>query len=375
MLTWGGGGSLCEGRFSKGFTLVELLVVIAIIGVLIALLLPAVQAAREAARRMQCSNQLKQIGLAVHNYHDAYNSMPAGQSILVGKNGTAAKTCRYYSTLLMISPYLEQQAVYDQATAGMKNATDTYAGDDPSSGGPWSAKITALLCPSDGNTKLGDGRTSYAVCVGDWADRNVSNTPSSGAGKHPNDRGAFALANQWKGFEGLADGTSNTIIFGERVVGKGSGRDVKGGTVTDTSAVSNTGNDDTATVTAVFPNKCKPTTTDKKTYSGTATVSTNLGHRWADGRIQCSFSTLLQPNSPSCTSGDAYGTRAMNATTSSHSGGVNITLGDGSVKFVSDTVNAGSITDTTTLNTDGGKSNFGVWGAMGSIGGGESEAL
>ena len=117
MLTW---GESSLGK--KGFTLVELLVVIAIIGMLIALLLPAVQAAREAARRMQCSNHMKQWGLALHNHHDAHNKLPAGCSEFF-----------YFVPLVGVTvhllPYMEQQTVYDtlQAYAQSDDAAAMFA--------------------------------------------------------------------------------------------------------------------------------------------------------------------------------------------------------------------------------------------------------
>ncbi|MDR1964774.1 MAG: DUF1559 domain-containing protein, partial [Planctomycetaceae bacterium] len=304
-----------------GFTLVELLVVIAIIGVLIALLLPAIQAAREAARRSQCTNHLKQIGLAMHNYHSATDSFPAGQSMI--------GTIRYYSTLLMLAPFYECQSVYDQAN------TSPYFSQDPNPGTgtnttPWNTIIPTLHCPSDSNTRGNGGRSSYPICVGDWADRNISNRPDNPSSTNfPNQRGIFVLGQQWNAVSSVPDGLSNTIAFAERCVGEGNNstsRILKGGVATAvTDAVSNTGNDNKTTLEAVFPNICKAkSATDKKEYISSVTVQPNLGLRWADGRLQSAFSTILPPNSASCSSGDAFNTRAMIAVSSYHSNVTNI---------------------------------------------------
>src|SRR5688572_27645245 len=101
-------------RLSRGFTLVELLVVIAIIGILVALLLPAVQAAREAARRMQCGNNLKQIGISIHNYHDTYKSFPSGWICPSVATGAMAVDQESWGWSSLILPFMEQQALHDQ---------------------------------------------------------------------------------------------------------------------------------------------------------------------------------------------------------------------------------------------------------------------
>lgn len=132
------------GRSTRGFTLVELLVVIAIIGVLIALLLPAVQQAREAARRMQCSNQLKQIGLAMHNYHDTYKVFPPG-SVNLDLTTTANKSLTNWA--IAILPFLEQTALFDQYNHNVHN---THADNQD----VLKTILPSMLCPSDVNSEV-----------------------------------------------------------------------------------------------------------------------------------------------------------------------------------------------------------------------------
>jgi len=357
---------------NRGFTLVELLVVIAIIGVLIALLLPAVQAAREAARRSQCTNHLKQIGLAMHNYHSAMDAFPAGQSRL----GTVS----YYSTLLMSAPFYEQQSVYDQAVV---LCTDPNPGTGKNTT-PWNTVINTLLCPSDQYTRaVSGGRTSYAICVGDWADRSVNDRPNNpSATVFPNQRGVFVLGLQWNTVASVPDGLSNTVAFAERCVGESESsanttlKGVLAQSVTNAILNPSPGNDNKTTLEAVFPNICKSkAAADRKSYISGVSVSSALGCRWADGRVQSSFSTILPPNSANCSNGNAFTARAMISASSYHSSIVNVLLADGAVKAVSDTIDCGTISDTTLLNLDGGKSNFGIWGAVGSVNGKESETL
>ncbi len=126
-------------RRMRGFTLVELLVVIAIIGVLIALLLPAVQQAREAARRMQCSNQLKQLGLAMHNYHDTYQVFPPGS---VNLSTTSAANQNLTNWAIAILPYIEQAALYEQYDHSVHNS---HASNED----VLKTILPAMLCPSD----------------------------------------------------------------------------------------------------------------------------------------------------------------------------------------------------------------------------------
>lgn len=209
-----------------GFTLVELLVVIAIIGVMVGLLLPAVQAAREAARRMSCSNNLKQIGLALHNYHDSYNQLPAGAA--GQSNGGWG-----LSFFVGILPYVEQQAYYDNINFNIASRGYTGNCSNPVLA---NKQMAWLRCPSDPRDMLGaatcgnnstlpsykgiSGSAPVAgttVGLGGYTEPNVSNNgccagvPASGI----NSRGGVLIANKWIRFAEITDGLSNTAAVGE----------------------------------------------------------------------------------------------------------------------------------------------------------------
>ena len=209
---------MIQPRRSTGFTLVELLVVIAIIGILIALLLPAVQAAREAARRSQCTNNLKQLALAVHNYADTYKAFPPKKMGTAYTGGNCdLHNGNYGSGWFRLLPYFEQQAIYDQWSAPL----DTYPAFGPC---PWSAgdqyplyrmQVAALLCPSDGNAANKDpaapGRTNYVFSCGDSVHSNQNNQSSNPRGMFNNISGRINFAN-------LTDGASNTAMLSEHLV-------------------------------------------------------------------------------------------------------------------------------------------------------------
>ncbi|MDR1965005.1 MAG: DUF1559 domain-containing protein [Planctomycetaceae bacterium] len=380
---------MTKNNYFKGFTLVELLVVIAIIGVLIALLLPAVQAAREAARRMQCSNQLKQFSIALHNYHDTNNSFPAGNSrisCVYTPSGGTTTTNRWngYSPLLLLMPFYEQVGIYTEATTGAN------AGKDPSPGNgyPWNTTVTILLCPSDSNASASDARVSYVFSLGDWPDKNNDNN-AAGIFKPVNPRGLFvrcvgpgstdSFASAWYGMSAMSDGTSNTVVFSERCVSSNRNT-IRGAYKLNATGMNNNNTDIAAGTGGAFDVTVKDCLDERdgkgyKTAGGAIQQSDHFGTRWADGRGPSSFSMILPPNSPSCSgAGLDYDARMMVAASSYHSGGVNVSLGDGSVRFVSETINSGSITATTTPVVSG-ESPFGVWGALGSINGGEANTF
>jgi prepilin-type N-terminal cleavage/methylation domain-containing protein len=208
----------------EAFTLVELLVVIAIIGILVALLLPAVQSAREAARKLQCANNLKQIGLALHNYHTAHSTFPPG-SFWYGTNYDAYRG----SILVQLLPFIEQQGLYDQFD--FKKKVDDQTMPDGTKMG--ATRIPSYVCPSDNNSGLLNGLAihNYAASAGptphgnnsscscaSWDSFNAyprSINPNWKYGGSPEFAGPFHRTGVCTTIADCRDGLSNTIYFGE----------------------------------------------------------------------------------------------------------------------------------------------------------------
>ena len=364
-------------RKPAGFTLVELLVVIAIIGILIALLLPAVQAAREAARRSQCTNNLKQMGVALHNYHDTFKKMPflCGGTGNGGGFGTyntwsPTSTSAYrLSGFVGLLPFLEQQAVYDMSA----NNNFSPGGWCDVPGSPVYAKIPAFFCPSDGEVQdYARASRNYMMSMGDW---NMQHHDAARGQKNP--RGPFgthrqAGLGQCYKFASVTDGLSNTAGFSERVVGNHQMQSVKGGF----AAVSGLfpGGTTGAAMLPIVPLNCMnaPIVDGRYTTPGTGNVT---GQYWSDGAsVMCAFNTILPPNAPSCTpAGTAtQEARLLVPPTSNHPGGANVCMLDGSVQFISETIDTG---DLSLGLVESGQSNYGVWGALGSRAGKEPVSL
>ncbi|NLY00584.1 MAG: DUF1559 domain-containing protein [Rhodopirellula sp.] len=332
-----------DSATARGFTLVELLVVIAIIGILIALLLPAVQAAREAARRSQCSNNLKQLGLALHNYHDTFKAFPYRIGGGSRSNATGAPVAPYEGRLsgfVPLLPFIEQSAMSDQV------------GTDPpyvwgTGFAPWVTQINMLLCPSDPPTKdiTTMGQNNYAFSTGDQYTNLHWNSNRT---KHPL-RGIFGPDSAINMSE-ILDGTSNTIAMSEVV------RPPAGNTF---------GRNTTSYTTS--PINCMTTFSNGQYTTALLDRDRSLGTRWCDGRAgYTAFNTILPPNGPVCNGQTTTGILTAN---SRHPGGVNAVLADGSVRFISETIDTG---DLSAAQPAGGQSPYGIWGKLGSKAGNET---
>jgi prepilin-type N-terminal cleavage/methylation domain-containing protein/prepilin-type processing-associated H-X9-DG protein len=344
-------------KSARGFTLVELLVVIAIIGILIALLLPAVQAAREAARRSQCVNNLKQLGVALQNYHDVNNSFPPMKGGTTSSYpSTPATNYGRGSGFIALLPFMEQGALYDQIRAG-GNGSQPFGPAAWSSWTNWNVQVPSLLCPSDirpAPSAGSVGETNYAFSLGDTVSNNCWATSN---------RGMFAQSVTVK-ISQVTDGTSNTIAMSERAranfdIGKMTPAMVKQGTVTAMSGIITNPGSCLATVSGLY-------------YTNPSLVKGRFGTLWTDGQAErVAFTTVLPPNGPSCvidgnTAADSPS--GVYAPSSNHPGGVNGVMVDGSVRFINDAINTGNV-GLGTVTT--GPSPYGVWGAMGSKDGGE----
>lgn len=366
-----------RSRLRRGFTLVELLVVIAIIGVLVGLLLPAVQAAREAARRMQCTNNLKQLGLAVHNHADTHqffppaNSDPRWQNKL--ENQHSWQRLGYMTNLL---PFIEQQNLHEQIEPYMQSGGRpwNYQAGSPPVVGPFSTNVPAFRCPSDDIQLNPDDvkPTSYHCNRGDIY-----------MNSHDWEwRGAFANGTRGQcDFGKIRDGSSNTVMLAEVVIGRQSGgpeqQPIKGGVAR---------NVDMRIGGQYQPSICMAVRGPNNTLANAPAVQNSWGNggwgagrRWGDSlNLFSGFFTIIAPNGPNCAAGNAEWSAQVPAS-SHHPGGVNAVMCDGSVRFISESIDTGDLTQTapaTPANsrTYTGPSQWGVWGAMGSIAGGEARA-
>jgi prepilin-type N-terminal cleavage/methylation domain-containing protein/prepilin-type processing-associated H-X9-DG protein len=337
----------------RGFTLIELLVVIAIIAVLIALLLPAVQAAREAARRIQCVNNLKQIGLALQNYHSSFDSFPPGG--LVSRTSSGAlhnSTCwGSWSAHTMILPFMEQGAVYNSLNLWFVNQGDAKSDVMQTTG--ITTKISAFLCPSSppppggpSNTFNGyvpTGNSYFASCGS-----SLMYDGRQGAGA-PN--GLFQVQGSVYGIRDVTDGTSNTIAFGEWRIGDFNVNQLSIQDVIAVGAQWPTGANYSSPLLnmpaggAGMPAWFNLCAGSAKGSVGNASLNrSNIGEEWCTGMFGRTLgNTLIAPNSPypNCeidTWGqgdfDGPGNYGMS---SYHSGGANVVLGDGSVRFLKST--------------------------------------
>ncbi len=374
----------------QAFTLVELLVVIAIIGVMVGLLLPAVQAAREAARRMSCGNNFKQLGLGLHNYHAAYKQLPqqgGGSKSRPGLPPTFAITdadnnrlC--LSMLVPTLPFIEQQALWEQ----ISNRFGTFQPMGPPpwtvSYVPWRTQVNTYRCPSD-PSQPGAGQfgfNNYAACIGDGIkftdkggvnDDGAPNATNNFAVASPYLRGIF-IPRRVTSLRNALDGTSNTIMMGEIVVDSGIGEIFAQPVFTINSNMHNnpTHIDCTSHIDPINPRFWKAITI---TNTSPPSLRYDKADFWRKGqRWMCSLpmytciNTIRPPNRENCTSNNNDSREGTNTAGSRHQGGCHVLMADGAVRFISDSIDAGN--QSTAVTKAGVKSPYGVWGALGTAG-------
>ncbi|WP_417385488.1 DUF1559 domain-containing protein [Gimesia sp.] len=284
----------------RGFTLIELLVVIAIIAILIALLLPAVQQAREAARRSTCKNNLKQIGLALHNYHDNFNMFPPGDVRRTYGSGVQSWTTSQLGWIPRILPFLDQSVIYNQINWEMEHGVSAAPNSNLRR-----EKIPAIRCPSDSSRQpdANYGPTNYLACRGN----NTSTTANRGTSMFWN--------NSDTRIRDVEDGTTNTMMVSETFASAEFCTEQPSG--------------------GVCPATC--------TSYNSGLTGGQQGYSWMYASLYeaAYYGTAYTPNHKQPDCGASSSSQAAHlAARSKHTGGAHALLGDGSVRFASDNIDS-----------------------------------
>jgi prepilin-type N-terminal cleavage/methylation domain-containing protein/prepilin-type processing-associated H-X9-DG protein len=366
----------------RAFTLVELLVVIAIIGTLVGLLLPAVQTAREAARRNSCVSNLKQVGIALHSHESAkkyfpaskwgpLSSVPAGYLTAgwgvpswlpaLGTNGYAGGG--WLSGFVALQPYMEGAELFDRIMGnGLPPSVETAFA-------AYTTQPAFLLCPSDiqrfRDVSPAYGQTNYLFCAGDQIQSLHADWSVSGYDQ----RGMFGFNSNCR-TKSITDGLSKTIALGEctRPVGSGTS------SANTASATANTQ--------SWSPTGCSSLWTGTGFSQGTALTqrgrSAGIGwHHGGDSHIL--FNTVLPPNGPVCNNGWNQGGGVI-PPRSNHVGGANCLFADGRVAMMSENIATGNLSQwpmpaNSPTSRSAAASPYGVWGELGTRAGGEKAQL
>jgi len=358
------------------------LVVIAIIGILVGLLLPAVQAAREAARRMSCSNNIRQLALAVLNYESAYKRLPAGATGPCSYNPWSVHDAdmnvgrfpiNRYSLFVSILPMMEQNQLYTQIQDQRPFFRSTW--DMQGNFTPWRTQIASLRCPSDPGKMNpdanwdydGSGRVNYAGCYGDTI-ISVNNAWHPAA-----NRGAFQ-GRYARRLSEITDGAAYTILLGEfgttpsLNLGTGAGKLRIQGARWQAAGSGN----------VQPPSGCLRVKLGDR-YNPAMVNNGDLWHsqgmRWHDGDYNhASIQTILPPNSPSCNT--SLWDWGISSASSYHGAGAHVVFADNNVRFIPNSVDAGDAGRLGPEGNDGPRSNepspYGTWGAMGTKDAGDS---
>jgi prepilin-type N-terminal cleavage/methylation domain-containing protein/prepilin-type processing-associated H-X9-DG protein len=381
-------------RRQNAFTMVELLTVLGILGILVGLLLPAVQSARESARRLSCWNHLRQLGLGIHNYHSAFEQLPmhgTGSAENDGRRSLPNHLCNHHrlSAHVVLLPFIEEQALWETISRVYFNPAGNgqlfpamgpvpwYASNasvTDSTYRPWDAQISTYRCPSDVASHLSSGEVNYGFCMGDGihalgaAFKRLQYSRSGDLFPRRYDdstkRGMFANWHAFR-FSDCLDGSSQTIAMGEIGIGETPFR-IRGSVAREIDGIV-----DDPLICLALRNGARPQFLQPHLpYFG-------RGRRWADSAPAfTAFNAVLPPNSPSCGEVppidihyDWFG--GIFSVASEHRGGAHVLYLDGAVKFVSDSVNCqslgrdrSSVHTANSLNSPGSESPYGIWGAI-----------